>query len=655
MRFQGVFRPLALGAISGLFALSLFPGRQRQETQRTARAVPVDGGSELSCSEVLRIGTWSEERYGGKRGLSLHAPSFGAEAAKEIAKRVDPSRLMLLQVEVDDFVQSAAGPWGRFLQQHDCAYFDQWIFQQRQRLQASFRVRIGAVVAKLSQPASGKAESADDMDTPRELYRSFARDEAELARRLETYAAQLGESASASLLAAYGGDRGRLISAVMERALFPESSPSRLVFAKGILAALDPYSTYFSADEFDDFYSDLSGGVSGIGVKVRRVPRGYLVEALIPKSAATESGKLEAGDLIIALDGHRLNSLGDREAKRLFKGTPNSIVRVTAERPRNGVTQVFLVTRRHFDFQESRVSGRVVGRKGGGAVGVIEVPSFYGRGGLSDPDERSSAEDFESALKDILEGEKPVSSLVVDLRGNPGGYLEEAVSMAGLFIANAPVVAVVGLDSQRILRADQAALSYNGPLVVLVDGDSASASEVLAGALKDHQRAVLVGTPSTYGKGSVQKLFQLGDEFLGAQWAGLPASGVVKLTTSVFYSPLGHTPANGGVQTHISIALAEPAAVTTKNVLDLEPFVDAPALARIGSKRQALEQRVNEIRLARPPMAASRFSPGEEAKALRDSEPKEVGLNQAMDIAAELAAIESRELKAIRNSVSRKP
>lgn len=285
---------------------------------------------------------------------------------------------------------------------------------------------------------------------------------------------------------------------------------------------------------------------------------------------------------------------------------------------------------------------------------MIEVPSFYGRGGLNDPDERSSAEDFENALKAILDGGKPVSSIVVDLRGNPGGYLEEAVSMAGLFIADAPVVAVVGQDSQRILRDDKVALTYGGPLVVLVDADSASASEVLAGALKDHQRAVLVGTPHTYGKGSVQKLFHLGDEFLGAQWAGLPASGVVKLTTSVFYSPLGHTPANGGVRTHISIAPAEPKP-ESQTIKDLEPFVDASALADIGEKRDVLEYRVKEIRQSRHLPGAPVFSPGEEAKRLDEGEPRRAELNRAVDIASELAAIELRESVASRSAVSRKP
>jgi len=649
-------RYLALGLISVSVLFSFYRGYQKHLAAKLAAGVRTEAAGELSCSEVHRISTWSEERYGGKRGTSLHGKNFSKEVAKEIAKRLDPSRLLLLQTEVDDFAKGAANSWGRFLQHRDCSYFDGWVYEQRERLRENFKAKMPAILAGLSTPGKNAAAS-DDWELPKKSYRAFAKDEAELHQRLESYAAQLNETASAPLVAAYGQDRRRLVATVMEQGLFPEAFQARLLFAKGILAALDPYSTYFSSDEFDEFYSDLAGGVSGIGVRVRRVPRGYLVEATIPDSPAALSGKLSEGDLIVALDGTRLTSVSDKVAKRLFKGAPNSIVRLTVEKPKSGATQMFSIVRRHFDFQEARVSSRVIvpdGEKG--AVGVIQVPSFYGRGGMSDPDEHSSAEDFEAALRDILQGDQSVSGIVVDLRGNPGGYLEEAVSMAGNFLADAPVVAVVGQDSQRILRDDKTDLTYGGPLVVLVDNDSASASEVLAGALKDHQRAVLVGTPHTYGKGSVQKLFHLGDEFLGAQWAGLPSSGVVKLTTSVFYSPLGHTPANGGVETHIALAQSEPAQNSAGRILDLAPFVDAPQLARIGEKRSLLENHVKELRAA--------FSPGEEAKKLEDGEGEKgegegrlrrAELDEAVDIASELAAIEIREAAAARSAVSRKP
>ncbi len=642
-------RYLAVGLISVSVLFSFYRGYQKQRTAKLAASVQTDAAGELSCSEVHRISTWSEERYGGKRGTNLHGAQFPKDVAKEIAKRLDPSRLLLLQTEVDDFAKGAVAPWSRFLQHRDCSYFDGWVFEQRQRLRESFHAKLPGILAKLSTPESKRDATSDDWELPKESYRGFAKDEAELNRRLEAYATQLNDTASIPLIAAYGNDRRRLVATVMEQGLFSENFQTRLLFAKGILAALDPYSTYFSSDEFDEFYSDLAGGVSGIGVRVRRVPRGYLVEGTIPDSPAAESGKVSEGDLIVALDGKRLVSVSDKEAKRLFKGAPNSIVRLTVEKPKSGATQVFSLVRRHFDFQEARVSSRVIVPEGEkGAVGVIQVPSFYGRGGFSDPDEHSSAEDFEAALHDILQGNQRVSGIVVDLRGNPGGYLEEAVSMAGNFLADAPVVAVVGQDNQRILRDDKTEITYGGPLVVLVDNDSASASEVLAGALKDHQRAVLVGTPHTYGKGSVQKLFHLGDEFLGAQWAGLPSSGVVKLTTSVFYSPLGHTPANGGVLTHIALAKSEAAQNSNGRIQDLAPFVDEPQLARIGEKRNLLESHVQELRMA--------FSPGEEAKKLEgEGRAKGAELDGAVDIAAELAAIEIREASAARSAVSRKP
>lgn len=656
-RLRHHVRTIRLGVSFLLIAAAAYQVvRQNEAARLGGKNFPAQIG-ELSCTEVHRISTWSEERYGGRSGLTLHSPEFGAHVAHEVAKRLDPTKLLLLQSEVDGFAKRADAPWARFVKSRDCAYFDHWIFEQRQRLKESFRARLAPILAKLPVIEGKSDEANDGWDTPPEVHGEFAQAEAELNERLEKYARQLNEQASPALLGAYGGDRRRLVAGVIEQALLGDAAMTRLSFAKGILGAMDPYSTYFSSDEFDDFYSDLAGGVTGIGVKVRRVPRGYLVESLIPESPAAKSGKVGGGDIVVAIDGKRLTELDDRAAKKLFKGVPQSVVRLTVEKPKSGATQVISLMRRHFDFQESRVTGRVVRPSGQttGGIGVIEVPSFYGRGGMGDDDERSSAEDFEQALRQILNNDRPVDGIVLDLRGNPGGYLEEAVSMAGLFIADAPVVAVVGQDSQRVLRDDKDTAVYGGPLVVLVDSDSASASEVLAGALKDHQRAMLVGTPRTYGKGSVQKLFHLGDEFLGAQWAGLPASGVVKLTTSVFYSPLGHTPANGGVQTHITLAQATPSTAPLVKVQDLEPFVDASALTRIDQKRQVMEQHVNEIRTSRERPASAKFSPGEEAKRIPVDSPRTVELNQAVDIVSELAKIEAREATESRSAVSRKP
>jgi C-terminal processing protease CtpA/Prc len=202
------------------------------------------------------------------------------------------------------------------------------------------------------------------------------------------------------------------------------------------------------------------------------------------------------------------------------------------------------------------------------------------------------------ALLRILKS-KP-AAVVLDLRGNPGGYLEEAVSMAGFFLGDRAVVAVVEPSIERTLRDFHSVPLYTGPLVVLVDELSASAAEILAGALKDHQRAVVLGPKRTYGKGSVQRLFHLNAG--SVQVPEADRRGVLKLTTSFFYSPLGQTPANGGVAPHWVVdwnnkkLLPEERPAKRQKAPRRTPFIDGKALAEIRMKESLMESRIATLK-----------------------------------------------------------
>jgi C-terminal peptidase prc len=185
------------------------------------------------------------------------------------------------------------------------------------------------------------------------------------------------------------------------------------------------------------------------------------------------------------------------------------------------------------------------------------------------------SEDFKQRVTEELLKDTSHLGLVLDLRGNPGGYLEEAVGMGSMFVGSKPIVGVLEEGKTRVLKEETGNLPlYQKPLVVLVDPGSASAAEVLSGALKDYQRAIIVGSPRTYGKGTVQKLFHLEDPLLFASNSGPLGTGVVKLTTSVFYSPLGHTPANGGVTADIVLNDKNKLAGQVNKIGDILPIVD---------------------------------------------------------------------------------
>ena len=226
--------------------------------------------------------------------------------------------------------------------------------------------------------------------------------------------------------------------------------------------------------------------------------------------------------------------------------------------------------------------------------------------------------------------------------------------MAGAFIGDEPVVGVVERDSRRVLRDTRHKAVYSGPLVVLVDEGTASASEVLAGALKDNQRAIVVGSPHTYGKGSVQKLFHLDDETtpLGLL-SGKGNSGVVKLTTSIFYSPLGHSPANGGVASHISLPIPPeedcPACQLTAGKLSVPeegPFLDEWEMRGVRN-RQSLEKSVIEELRARSAERVARAA----KKAFND----DLAMNEAVSIAADAVLLERDGQKAAVASLKKTP
>ncbi len=527
---------------------------------------------ELSCEQVLKLAEWGRKKYGGLGQTDLFSFKQASRVAEIFADKLDPNRMLITASELEQLKAMTQLKWNRLTQKADCEPWQQWLENRYPKSQQ----RIALWLKKYKEPRKLKREKISQ-------YSTFAASERELEQRWVFEFNSLLAEADNPLLKAYQEKKKLFLKDRLEQKYFETGPESRNLLAKALLGGLDSYSTYFSPVEFEDFYEELKGSASGLGLKLQKVPKGFLVEKVIENSSAQRSQKIHAGDTIEKIDDVILGSISFDEAKKLLKGPESSSVKLGLNCNHSEVQEKFIelvLERTPFELEESKVSFAWKSPKTdpqkSSKVAVVAVPAFYGRGGIeTGTEEKSVSEDFQHRVREALLTETDHTGMVLDLRGNPGGYLEEAVSLGAFFVGNKPIVGVLEEGKTRVLKNPSSNQTvYHRPLVVLVDESSASAAEVLTGALKDYQRAIVVGSSRTYGKGTVQRLFQLEDPFLFASEEGVLGTGVIKLTTSVFYSPLGHTPANGGVSTDIVLNDKLPQVNQKSLAHEILPIVD---------------------------------------------------------------------------------
>jgi C-terminal peptidase prc len=599
----------------------------------------------LSCRAAFDIGVWSWKKAPTQSPQSLSDSGFASRVVIRFAELADQNRLLFTQSEVDDLKRRSLPMWNEFVQKKSCRSFEQWLSVTYDRALQRFLQALRAESLESFVPAKLPRIAEEEMAHPR--YQHFPKDEKERLQRIHRFAQSIAGTVNRAQLAAFSQNRRALMLYAMENALLESETPKAVpLLARAFLSTLDPFSDFFTKEEFADFYRDLSGGTSGVGVRLRDVPAGLLVLGVVKESPAGASHKIFEGDIIVRVDGKPLSEMAPKLRRQTMEGAELSKVVLTLA-PRMGKPQRdVVIVRKAFAFEDARVTSHLV-RTTNKRVGVISVPSFYGRGEKGESGERSSAEDVELALRRLLES-KP-QAIVLDLRGNPGGYLEESVTMAGFFLGNKPVVAVVEPTAQRLLHDYRSAPLYSGPLVVLVDDQSASAAEVLAGALKDYQRAVILGGARTYGKGSVQRLFHLDSGVV--QLAAKDSEGVLKLTTSFFYSPMGQSPAGAGIVPHI--ALRDPKERKAQPSIDerpkqsqtappQRPFVDAAVLSEIRLKEATMQSRIEALKASSEVRDEDvrRVFQKEVARAL-GPESESGPLAESVAIASELVELES--------------
>jgi carboxyl-terminal processing protease len=337
------------------------------------------------------------------------------------------------------------------------------------------------------------------------------------------------------------------------------------MYLNAFTTSLDPHTDYMSPKMYKNFIIAMSLELEGIGASLMSEDGYTVVKQIISRGAADKDGRLKIDDRIVGVgqgDEGEITDIVDmklQDVVDLIRGPRGTAVRLEVVPADGGERKVYRILREKIELRDSEAKGKVfeAGKKADGTpyrIGVIDLPSFY-----RDMDaERSGDPDFKSATRDVLAilddfNRQQVDAVVLDLRANGGGSLTEAVSLTGLFIDRGPVVQVK-TPGGRVQEMDDtvSGMAWSGPLVVLASKFSASASEILVGAIQDYGRGVIVGDHSTHGKGTVQSLMDLGQKL----FPGLPNTssyGALKITVSQFYRPCGDSTQKRGVVSDIEL------------------------------------------------------------------------------------------------------
>ncbi|TWT96349.1 carboxy terminal-processing peptidase [Neorhodopirellula pilleata] len=479
-----------------------------------------------------------------QRALQLYVEAF------------DPLKLYFLQSDIDQFQRYAA-----VVDDHvkagnlDLAYYifeqftrrvDQRVETIRELLKGEFDFNIDEDVVidrEAAQYAKNDDEARDrwrrqlklslldlkDADDP--VVGQEARDQ--LMRRYDRYAARWKGTSSDDILE---------------------------MFLTSVTSSYDPHSTYMSPATLEDFSISMRLNLDGIGASLGEKDGMTQVKQIIPGGAADGHGKLKPDDIIVSVGQGDSGEMIDiiemplKEVVKLIRGKAGSVVRLGVKPGGSGNVEIYEIVRARVELEDSAARGQVIEHTlpGSGTMklGYINLPSFYmdmESAKRNETDFRSSTRDVAKLLEDFKR--QNVGGVVLDLSRNGGGSLTEAISLTGLFIDQGPVVQVKDANgSVQKYDDDQIGTVWDGPLVVLTSKLSASASEILAGAIRDYRRGLVVGDPQTHGKGTVQTLMDIGQSLFRIKRANY---GALKVTLQQFYLPDGESTQLKGVPADI--------------------------------------------------------------------------------------------------------
>ena len=332
-----------------------------------------------------------------------------------------------------------------------------------------------------------------------------------------------------------------------------EAGDVQELYLTALTQMFDPHTTFMNLKEKEKFDQQMNNEFVGIGARLSDEDGYCTIKGLLPGGPAEASRELETNDIILKVaqsDGDFVDVVDMKLPKivELIKGPKDTVVRLEIRPVNNPSTsKVVSIIRDKIKLTENLASGKIHQVQNGKKIkriGVVELPSFYGSSG-NGPKATDDVEEIISKFKN-----SGIEGIILDLRRNGGGYLSEAVNLAGLFISRGPVVQVKNTDGSIRKKFDfNPKLAWNGPLAILVSRFSASASEIVAGALKNHSRAIIIGDPTTHGKGTVQSLIQMNLPF-NFNHANIKKSAA-KITIQKYYLPSGSSTQIYGVESDI--------------------------------------------------------------------------------------------------------
>ncbi len=321
------------------------------------------------------------------------------------------------------------------------------------------------------------------------------------------------------------------------------------IYLNSIVSQYDPHTTYFAPEAKEIFDQNISGKFQGIGARLFKRNQQVEISEVIIGGPVWRDNLLNVGDIIIAVaqskdeEPQEISLMKLSDATDLIKGEKGTNVYLTVKRVDGGIEQVE-ITRDIVELEETYAKSSFI-KDDKNKYGLINLPRFYVD--FDDYGERNAASDIKKEIVSLKN--KGINGLILDLRNNGGGSLKTVVDITGFFIEKGPVVQVKSIGGRKeILRDNDPSVLWDGPLVILVNEFSASASEILAAALQDYNRAVILGSKQTYGKGTVQNIIDLNNVISGNTYGDL---GSLKITTDMFYRVNGGSTQLEGVKSDL--------------------------------------------------------------------------------------------------------
>jgi carboxyl-terminal processing protease len=482
-----------------------------------------------------------------------------ARWAKNFIESLDPLKYNFLKADVDEFLAQAPQLDDQIKTKGDSAWaskvFQRYLERSDERLPKA-----------LEFVTSQNDFTADEtiVDDPKRLNYAETADEAvdRLRRlvkleRLRLKVAKVEDDEAIKRLTSRYKDNNRYYHQFDANDLLER-------YLTALTVSVDPHSAYWQARTYEDMMGQtLHLSLEGIGASLQSIDGYPTVMDVVPGGAADKDGRLGLEDKIVGIeteDGEKEDFIGKKlsDVVRKIRGPSGTKVKIVVQPADSKEIKTYELTRQKIELKEQMAKGQVMEIKGDSGepvkVGVISLPSFYGDTLAvlnGDPDAVSATKDCKRLLEDFKT--QGVDVVLMDLRGNGGGLLSEAVTLSGLFIDKGPVVQVKEASGVKEHDDEDEGTSWDGPMALLIDHTSASASEIFAGVIKDYGRGLVLGDAQTFGKGTVQQIIRLNEQLALRGGNRLPDLGALKLTVQQFYRANGESTQLRGVPSDIAL------------------------------------------------------------------------------------------------------